>query len=109
MSNEVERDILKIYEGSRPKEENLFETSTVNHIAWSLVLVFVLTTVWLGIALVNAENQRYAFATNQCPDMVFKSGYDKKCMVTVHSRDHWWQHLWYGATHVRPQPEEVRR
>jgi len=109
MSNDVERDILKIYEGSRPKEENLFETSNVNHFAWSLALIFVLTTIWFGIALVNAENQRYALAQNLCPDQVFKSGFDKKCLVTVHSRDHWWEHLWYAATHVRPSPENTSR
>lgn len=109
MSKEVERDILKIYEGSRPKEENLFETSNVNHVAWSLALIFVLTTLWFGIALVNAENQRYAMARNLCADQVFKSGFDNKCLVTVHSRDHWWEHLWYAATHVRPRPDDVRR
>ena len=109
MSNDVEREILKVYEGSRPKEENLFETSNVNHVAWSLALLFLLTTIWLGIALVNAENQRHALAKNMCPDPVFKTGVDKKCLVTVRSRDHWWEHLVYGATHVRAWPETVGR
>ena len=107
MTNDVERDILKIYEGSRPKEEELFETSHVNHLAWSLVAIFAMATIWLSIALVNAENQRHALATNQCPDLVFKAGFDKACLVTVSSRDHWWEHLWFGVMNVRPAPHNV--
>jgi hypothetical protein len=34
---------------------------------------------------------------------VFKGGVDKACLYTVRSRDHWWEHLWYGFTHVRPE------
>ena len=110
MSNEAERDILKMYEGSRPKDEELFEgPSHVNHLAWSLAAVFGFLTLWLAIALVNAENQRNALANNLCPDPVFQTGIDKKCLVTVRSRDHWWEHLWYGVTHVRPQPESTGR
>jgi len=109
MSNDVERDILKIYEGSRPKEENLFETSHVNHVAWSLAVILLLTTIWLCIALVNAENQRHAMAKNLCPDQVFKTGFDTKCLVTVRSRDHWWEHVWHAATHVGARPDDVGR
>ena len=109
MSNDVERDILKIYEGSRPREEELFETSNVNHLAWSLVALFAFVTIWLAIALVHAENQRNALVNNLCRDQVFNTGVDTKCLMTVESRDHWWQHLWYGVTHVQTFPEEKRR
>ena len=110
MSNEAERDILKIYDGSRPREEELFEgPSHVNYLALSLAAVFGFLTIWFAIALVNAENQRNALANNMCRDPVFNTGIDKKCMVTVQSRDHWWEHLWYGATHVRPSPEAQSR
>ena len=97
-----ERKVLELYEGARPREENLFETSNVNHIAWSLVVILFGLVLWLCIALVNAENQRNALITNKCPDPVFKSGVDKACLYTVRSRDHWWEHLWYGFTHVKP-------
>lgn len=107
MSNDVEREVLKMYEGSRPDEDNLFETSRVNHYAWSLAVLFGLLAIWLAIALVNAENQRHALATNRCPDPVFKTGIDKKCLVTVRSRDHWWEHLWYGVKNVRTQPDNA--
>ena len=100
--SDAERDILKIYEGSRPKEENLFETSNVNQLAWTLVVVFAFAIIWLCIALVNAENQRYALMTNKCPDPLFKGEIDRQCLVMVHSREHWWQHLWYGVSHVKP-------
>jgi hypothetical protein len=112
--SEAEREILKIYEGSRPREEDLFETSHVNHLAWTLVVLFAFGVLWLSIALVNAENQRYALMTNKCPDILFKGEIDKQCLVTVESRDHWWEHWWYGVTHVtppkpEPPPRVIRR
>ena len=98
-----ERKVLELYEGARPRDENLFETSNVNHIAWSLAVAMFGLVIWLCIALVNAENQRYALMTNKCQDPVFKTGVDKACLYTVRSRDHWWEHLWYGFTHVKPE------
>ncbi|WP_288380233.1 hypothetical protein [uncultured Massilia sp.] len=109
MSNDVEREVLKMYDGSRPNEDDLFETSNVNHIAWGLAIFFAGLAIWLAIALVHAENQRYALMTNKCPDPLFKGGIDKACLVTVRSRDHWWEHLWYGFTHVRTVPENKGR
>jgi hypothetical protein len=38
---------------------------------------------------------------------VFKAGFDKACLVTVSSRDHWWEHLWFGVMNVRPAPHNV--
>ncbi len=102
--SDVEKKILKIYDGSRPNEEDLFETSQVNQLAWTLVVVLAGVVLWLAIALVNAENQRYALVTNKCADPVFKGEIDKKCLELVRSRDHWWEHLWYGATHLWPEP-----
>ncbi|MGJ9419373.1 hypothetical protein ACHAC9_16675 [Massilia sp. CMS3.1] len=98
-----ERKVLELYEGARPRDEELFETSHVNHVAWSLVVVLFGLVLWLCIALVNAENQRHALMTNKCPDPVFENGVDKACLYTVRSRDHWWEHLWYGFTHVNPE------
>ena len=109
MSKDVEREVLKMYDGSRPNEDDLFETSNVNHFAWGLAVFFAGLAVWLAIALVNAENQRYALMTNKCPDPLFKGGIDNACLVTVRSRDHWWEHLWYGFTHVRVTPEHSER
>lgn len=101
--SDTERKVLEMYEGSRPREEDLFETSNVNHIAWSLVVILFGVVIWLCIALVNAENQRYALISNRCPDPVFKGAVDKDCLYTVKSREHWWEHLWYGFTHVKPE------
>jgi hypothetical protein len=56
--------------------------------------------------LVNAENQRNALMNNKCPDILFKGEIDKQCLVTVESRDHWWQHWWYAVTHVMPPSPE---
>lgn len=100
--SEKEGKILKIYDGSRPVEEDLFETSHVNHVAWTLVVLLLGVVLWLSIALVNAENQRYALETKKCRDPVFTGEIDKVCMMTVRSRDGWWQHLWYGMTHMSP-------
>ena len=98
--NEKENKLLKIYDGSAPVEEDLFERSYVNQLAWTLAVLFGGLVIWLCIALVNAENQRYALATGKCADPLFKGEIDK-CLVMVRSRDHWWEHLWYGVTHVR--------
>jgi hypothetical protein len=109
MREDVEREVLKMYDGSRPDEDKLFETSNVNHIAWSLAVFCAGIAVWLAIALVNAENQRHALMSNKCPDPLFQGGIDKACLVTVRSRDHWWEHLWYAVTHVRARPEVSER
>jgi hypothetical protein len=106
--SDAEREILKIYDGSRPTEEDLFETSNVNQLAWTLVVVFAFAIIWLGIALVNAENQRYALMTHKCADPLFKGEIDRQCLVTVHAREHWWENLWYGVTHVSPPRPDAR-
>jgi hypothetical protein len=101
--SDVEGKILRMYDKSKPDEEHLFDSSNWNHLAWCLVAALVALAFWLGIALVNAENQRNALMTNQCQDPVFKGSIDRQCLLTVHSRDHWWEHLWYGVTHVTPE------
>ncbi|MES2018407.1 MAG: hypothetical protein V4484_18115 [Pseudomonadota bacterium] len=101
--NDAEEKILKIYDGSRPVEEDLFERSWINQLAWTLVVLVAGLAVWLAIALVNAENQRNALMSKQCLDPVFKSEVDVACLQVVDSRPHWWNHLWYGMTHLRPE------
>lgn len=108
MSEEAEAKILKIYDGSLPVDEDLFETTRVNQVAWTLAVVMSGLVVWLSIALVNAENQRFALMSKQCQDPVFKGEVDQACLRVVSSREHWWQHLWYGVSHVRPEPEPKR-
>ncbi|MDL2355842.1 MAG: hypothetical protein QFF03_11350 [Pseudomonadota bacterium] len=103
-----EREVLKIYDGSKPREEDLFETSNVNQLAWTLVVLFGGLLIWLCIALANAENQRYALITNKCADPLFKGELDQKCLVMVHSRAHWWEHVGYAMMHVTP-PAPVKK
>ena len=101
--SDAEGKILRIYDKSKPEDEDLYDTSNVNHVAWSLVALLAGLVFWLCIALVNAENQRYALISNKCADVVFKTGVDRQCLLTVHARDHWWENLWYGITHVQPE------
>jgi hypothetical protein len=111
--SDVERKVLQMFDRSKPVEEDLYETTIINHVAWSLAVLFAGIAVWLSIALINAENQRNALMTKQCADPVFKGEIDYQCLVMVHSREHWWQHLGYGITHVTPDkpapPPLVRR
>jgi hypothetical protein len=100
--SDVEREVLKMYDRSKPRDEDLFETSHVNQVAWTLAVLFGGICLWLCIALVNAENQRYALMTKKCADPLFKGEQDQKCLALVRSRDHWWEHLTYAMTHVRP-------
>jgi hypothetical protein len=72
-------------------------------VAWSLVVVFLGLIFWLSLALLNAENQRNALITKQCADPIFKGELDRKCLRTVQSREHWWQHLTYALSHISPE------
>ncbi len=105
--SDVEKKILKIYDGSRPVVEDLFETSNVNQLAWTLVVILAGLLFWFTVALSNAENQRHALRTNACADRIFKGEVDKSCLVHVHSREHWYQHVWYALTHVRPSESDL--
>ena len=99
----AEGEVMKIYKESSPVIETLFEWAYINHVAWSLAVLALGFIVWLVIALSNAENQRNALLTKQCADPVFKGEIDKKCLRTVHSREHWWEHVSYALTHVSPE------
>lgn len=72
----------------------------MKQLPWSLLTLAVALMLWLAVALVSAENQRYALLTGACADAVFKADIDGKCVATVESRDHWWQHLAYALTHL---------
>lgn len=99
----AEGEVMKIYKESSPVIETLFEWAYINHVAWTLAVLALGFIVWLLIALTNAENQRNALFTKQCADPVFKGELDKKCLRTVHSREHWWEHVGYALTHVSPE------
>lgn len=97
-----EEGAMKLYDTLEPDENRLFSVSNVNHLAWSLVVALLLLSGWLAASLINAENQRNALMTKQCQDRVFKEEVDRTCLLTVRSRDHWWQHLAYGMGHFSP-------
>lgn len=101
--SEKEGKILKIYDGSRAREEDLYDLTWVNQLAFTLAVVFAGIVVWLSIALVNAENQRNALISGKCADPVFRGSFDYKCLAVVRSREHWWQHLAYAVVHVSPE------
>lgn len=94
---------MKIYDASAPDMDNLYDRSNVNHIAWSLLVVTLGLIFWLTLALINAENQRYALLSKQCVDPVFKAETDLRCLHSVQSREHWWQHVTYALRHVKPE------
>ncbi len=100
--NEREKAVIAMYDKAIPSTDDLFETSNVNQLAWTLLVLAVGLAIWLAIALVNAENQRYAMASRLCPDALFKGEVDAKCMKSVHSREYWWEHIGYALTHLRP-------
>ena len=107
--SDAEGKILKMYDKSKPEDEDLTDTKYYLHWLWGVVAVLVAMVFWLCIALVNAENQRYALLTNKCADPLFKGEVDRQCLRIVSSRDHWWEHLWYGVTHLRAEQPEARR
>jgi hypothetical protein len=107
--SDAEGKILKMYDKSLPKDEDLHDTGYYLHWAWGLVAILLGVIFWLCITLVNAENQRNALITGMCQDPVFKGAVDQQCLQTVHSREHWWEHLWYGVTHTKPEAPAKRR
>jgi hypothetical protein len=105
MSDDKEKRLFTMYDGSMPDDKTLFDITLINHAAWSLFVAALFAAVWLAIALVSAENQRYAMERGMCQDPVFKGQIDKPCLQLVRSRDHWWQHLWYAVTHPAGGPD----
>jgi hypothetical protein len=56
--------------------------------------------IWLALALVSAENVRHGLMSGLCADPVYKGEIDAKCLASMQSRTHWWQHLQHGLTHL---------
>lgn len=54
-----------------------------------------LLVVWLAVALVKAENQRYALSVGLCVDEKTLIA-DYACLVKVQSRTAWYWHIYYG-------------
>ena len=73
----------------------------MKQLPWTLCVLAVALVAWLAIAVVNVENQRNALASKACVDPAFKNEVDAKCLASVRSREHWWQHLTYAMTHFR--------
>ncbi|WP_426170463.1 hypothetical protein [Pseudoduganella sp. R-34] len=98
-----EEGVMRAFRESAPDEAGLVQRTWVNHFAWTLVVLLSGLVFWLVVAVVNAENQRNALANMQCRDRVFKEEIDRQCMLSVQSREHWWQHLVYAMKHTKPQ------
>ncbi|HEY0585154.1 MAG TPA: hypothetical protein VGD52_03405 [Pseudoduganella sp.] len=98
-----EEGVMRAFRESAPDEAGLVQRTWVNHLAWTLVVLLSGLVFWLVVAVVNAENQRHALANKQCRDQVFKEEIDRQCMLSVQSREHWWQHLYYAMKHTKPQ------
>ncbi|HAT31603.1 MAG TPA: hypothetical protein DCW29_12345 [Janthinobacterium sp.] len=99
---EKEEGVMGLYRETRIREF-FGEASNTNHLAWSLLVLTLGLIIWLLITLSNAENQRNALASKACQDRVFAAELDTKCLVFVQTRPHWWQHVWYAMTHLRPE------
>jgi hypothetical protein len=74
---------------------------TMKQLPWTLLAIAFGLLVWVGSAVVHAENQRNALMTGACADPVFKGEVSKKCLADVNSRAHWWQHLAYAMSHLQ--------
>lgn len=65
---------------------------------WSLVVAAALI-LWLSIALIRVENQRYAMQVGICKDTVSSlGGWDYKCLSSVETRTSPFWHLFYALT-----------
>lgn len=73
----------------------------MKQLPWTLCVLALALVFWLSLAVVSTENQRNALVSKTCADPMFKGEVDAKCLASVQSRAHWWQHLTYAMTHVR--------
>lgn len=62
----------------------------------ALVALLVLVA-WLAMALVKAENQRYALSTGLCVDKTMHIA-DYPCLAKIQTRTAWYWHIYYGLT-----------
>jgi len=99
MTDEKEKGLMSMYEGSRSREF-FGEKSTTNHLPWSILVILLALAFWLVLALSAAENQRYALQTRACQDRVFPTELDMGCLAQVKSRQHWWQHVGHALVHM---------
>jgi hypothetical protein len=95
-----EEGIMAMYRESRP-QDYVEEVDTTNYLVWTLLSFALGLVAWLLIALGNAENQRNALATKACQDQVFPAEIDRKCLSMVRTREHWWQHVYFGLTNLK--------
>jgi len=68
----------------------------MKQLPWILCAATLALVAWLALAVVNVENQRNALASKACAES------DTQCLAAATTRAHWWQHLAYAMTHVRP-------
>lgn len=61
-----------------------------------LNVALLAAVIWLAVALIKTENQRYALLLNMCPDPVLHV--DQACLARIETRTGWWAHLYYGLT-----------
>jgi len=69
----------------------------MKQLPWILCALVLALAAWLALAVVATENQRNALLGKACT-----SQSDARCLQSVQSREHWWQHLGYAMTHLRP-------
>ena len=60
------------------------------------ITLFISTALilWLSVALVRVENERYALVTGMCDSPTGMP--DRKCLQTVETRTGWWWHLFHA-------------
>lgn len=60
-----------------------------------IVVVLTALVIWLGVALVHVENERYALQTGLCKyDAASLQMFD--CLKSANTRLGWWWHLYYA-------------
>jgi hypothetical protein len=58
-------------------------------------LIVGLVVIWLAVALVRVENQRYALQIGMCRDAKISAA-DLRCLDAVQTRTGWWWHLYFA-------------
>lgn len=59
-----------------------------------VIAVLIALLLWIGVALVRVENERYALLIGLCK--VGISVTDNTCLINIQTRTAWWWHLYHG-------------
>ena len=70
--------------------------ATIDKGLLAALLVAIAAIIWLTVALVRTENERYAMTLGMCMKEAPFVSADYECLKTIRTRTAWWWHVYYA-------------